>query len=423
MLIWLAPVAWLAIACQVRGSTAPLGRAASYVEFNNNGGSPANSADQNSAALARLLTAGGALKSGGRLVLGSGTYRFSQMGRLTGLIVEGASEYATILEDSSSSGTLAVFGDSTVFRDLTISASAQKTGGDSIVFDGNRDMLENVTVTRYFRGVRVGDSASDRPVVDPQLVNVSFRSPSIGANSGAIDLEQFSNAVVERLIVTGTAFGGQPDYGLRIGSGDTALITQTNITRHGRALDVDTPAGKGLFAINITASLFDSAGIISGNEAAPSADIRPQGGVFNMQLVGDWFGLSTRAEGLRIFPSRSGEINGLEVTAPDVMGNGGDGILVGGKVSNLTINGGQFAGMAHGAAVNVGAGVSNCIVTQTRIGDIARRGPNRVGIELAPGLTSGNIWLHDNLVSSSTSANIVAGTPAMADLANGNRIF
>ena len=328
--------------------------------------------------------------AGGLITLAPGSFTIRTPVVLpSGVALRGASAVSTILLAGDDILDAAVTARSAnVVSDLTIAAFGPGSPTYShIVVEGNECVIERCAFVGYRIGVVVGSAT--HPVVGTIVTECVFRSPSTADGAGAIDVRGFANAIVAKTIVTapkGRAV--QPSFGIRVGRGDTMLISDTNVTSHGIALDVAPPAGRECSALQVANSLFDSAGADSAG-VSPSARVVPEGRVYNTVFANCWFGLAS-GSGIELGAVHDGVVAGLALTGCQFVGNQGDGLLVGSdQVTGWSVSGGTASGNG-GAAIRVAAGSSGFAITglvATGRSDghaaAAGRGPNSRGIVIS----------------------------------------
>lgn len=351
---------------------------------------PGQSGDDDAVAIRAAVRS---LPSGGGLVaLAPGHFHLRTPVDLgDGVALRGASTASTVLvvPSEATADTLRLRAASTL-SDLTITVvGAARTRGAHVAVTGNESSVQRCTFTGYHLGVVIG--STDDPVVGTLITDSVFRSASTSAGSGAIDARGFANAVVAGTMITGLKGAGQqPDFGIRIGRGDTLLISDTNVTSHGIALDVAPPAGEECTALQAVNSLFDSAGLGT-DRTLPSARIVPVGRVYNTLFSNCWFGLAT-GSGCVLGASASGEVVGVSFTGCQFVGNIRDGLTIASPaVTSWTVTGGSASGN-RGAGIRVATTAAGFTISGFAAGGPgganalnARRGPNGNGIVIADG--------------------------------------
>ena len=115
----------------------------------------------------------------------------------------------------------------------------------------------------YFNGITVGSLGGSILAVDFEADSVSLSNTNTTnlAGSGGIDLDYAGSAYLDHITMTGPSAlhtDIQPAYSLRISNGDTIVVSNSNLTGHGRCL-IDTPSMGSLFAVDFSNVLCDSA--------------------------------------------------------------------------------------------------------------------------------------------------------------------
>lgn len=338
---------------------------------------------------------------GGELLFTKGIYQVTGLNVSSGVVLVGEGGWASILRSTDTTASIAVMSDSSAIRGLKLLSSVTRTGGFYIDIQGNGVTIENCEFGGYFIGVNVGSLGGTIRVAD-SVKNCLFRDPSTLVGSGAVQFMNFSNAVLSGCVITGNV-GVQPSFGVRFQNGDTAFVERCNITIHGKALLVDTPAGYNCYALNLINSLFDSAGTIGSGATVSCAEIIPAGRVWNTLISGCWFGLAAAQSGLYLSTSGAGAVDGLTATGCEFTDNGDCGLIaVGTGVKNWVVVGGHSGGNAN-AGIRAASGTSDFIIVGHKAGNVSGRGPNNYGVfvDLA---ASSNFIIADNVLLGNTIA-------------------
>lgn len=350
------------------------------------------------------------LAYGGILWLGRGTHQVTNLGTIPdGVELRGESPYVTVIQTTQSGGTVITMDHSTSLRDLKITSSVTRTTGYLVDVIGNSVHMENVEFDTYYIAVTCGTIGGIQPVAC-LIDNCKFRLPCVSTGSGAIQALNFSNFQVRNTVITGPALSAtQPDFGLRFQNGDTAFVTDCNITLHGKALVVDTPASNNCFALTIDSCAFDSAGAITTAAAVSSAEFIPAGGVYDTKIANTWFGLSQGASGCIIQPTGAGAVDGITFTGCEFVDNGDNGLTVDGAATiNWFVTGGFSAGNT-----NYGIKATNTskfVIVGHRAGPAANRGVNNYGIVVVAGTSDEYVIAHNDVTGNTTAGIFDAGT-------------
>ena len=316
---------------------------------------------------------------GGDVFVPKGIYQTSGIELKAGVTLRGEGAYASIIRATSATATLVYMNVSTCLKDLKLLSSVARTNGVFVDVQGNGAILNNCEFGGYFIGVSVGTPGA-AVTIGAVVLDCEFRDPVVALGTGAVQFLNFSNAEMRNCIITGPTSGVQPDFGVRYRNGDTAFMSDTNVTLHGKALFIDTPAAQNLYALQISNCVFDSANTVTGGSNAPSAEIQSAGGVWNTKISNTWFGLSFGSMGCYMGTTGAGTVDGITFTGCEFISNADCGLLVVGTgVKNWTVTGGQSAGNVN-AGIRAASGTSYFTITGHRAGNLAGRGANNVGI-------------------------------------------
>jgi polygalacturonase len=344
--------------------------------------------------------------SSGVVFIPGGLYNVTSLTLPDGVSLVGEGAYTSVLRETSASATTILAGISNTIKDLKFTSSVLRTTGFYIDVVGNGCLIENCEFDDYYIGVSVGDIA-DPITVNTRIFNCTFRSSNVVAGSGAIQYLNFSNAQIANCVITGTTVSSiQPTFGIRLQNGDTAFLTDCNVTVHGITLLIDPPAGLNCFAATIDSCIFDSAHQIAGGVAVSTAVIGGAGNVYNTRIANTWFGLASTLNGCHLQTSGSGAVNGITFTGCEFTDNGGSGLLAeGANVQNWIVTGGHSGGNA-GAGIRCAAATNYFNITGHRAGNVAGRGANNFGISL-DAAAEGNYVIADNNLLLNTTAGLV----------------
>lgn len=349
-----------------------------------------------------LISALASLSSGGRLLL-NGTYVVPSITIPNGVQVYGSGNILL----TGTSGDLITVGSNSTITGIGITHTGNPTGTTMVRLAGNKSGVYRCQFTNYFVGVAAGTTGT--LVVTPEIIDCNFFSPKVAAGSGAIWLVNYANAVVKTNVIAGTVLPAtQPDFGIRIHNGDTGFLTDNNVTTHGIALWIDTPAGLHNYALRGSGNLFDSAGATSSVANADSALINPAGSVYDVLFTNTWFGLSAGSNGLLVTYTGSGTVDGFELNNCQAVANANAGMaFIGVNVKNFKVFGGySSANAVYG--IRVGAGVSNFEIVGHRAGNVANRGANARGVNIDTG-SSNDYLVTSNRCKGNTVFNFFDG--------------
>jgi hypothetical protein len=363
--------------------------------------------DDTQAIQSALTQAGDA--GGGIVFLPAGAYSVSAPLTVpAGVHVVGASKFGAKITTTSATADILTLNHASGLSNLHVSAAVTRTAGSTVAILGNSAFIDNCDLSGYFVGVSVGVRGALQ-AVGARMSNINFVAPSLSDGGGAIHCVFFSNFIITACVIAGPDSGTQPSFGIRVHQGDTGFISDTNITRHGRALAIDLPIGQNCYVSN---SLFDSAGTTALGRSASCAQLSPSGGLFDTKFSNCWFGLSIADSGCEVSPTDSGVVDGLTFTGCEFVGNAASGLLcLGANVRNWAVTGGFSAGNAR-SGITAAGGSGSFTITGHRAGPAADRGPNAVGIDAGTGdnyVVVGNN-LTGNLIAPFASAAVAINT-------------
>jgi len=357
-----------------------------------------------------LLRAGDA--GGGVVVIPAGIYLVSATLRVPeGVQVLGVTKRGAEVSTTSQTADVFALKHASGISDLKITSRVLRTAGSLVRIIGNSVFVTNCDFSSYYVGVTIGQLGAVQ-AVGVHLSDINFLNPGVASGGGAIHLASFSNAVVQGCVIVGTDDGPQPAFGIRVEMGDTALLSDTNITRHGRALLFDTPYGSGCFAVHVSNSLFDSSGSTIEGQITSCAEFSPQGGVYDTKFSNCWFGLSIDGSGCHVAPPAGGVVDGLTFTGCEFVQNAVSGLWCSGEnVRNWVVTGGYSAGNpAFG--IHVADGCGTFTITGHRAGPSAARGRNGIGIGIDAGPSDEYVIVGNNLHGNIAAALSDGGTGA-----------
>ena len=354
--------------------------------------------------------------AGNKLKFPPGVYKFTSMNVPAGTDIEGDSFFGTVLLCSTATGDAVVLNSASHIRNLALSRQGTPTSGSHVAILGNKCSVSNVQFTNYCVGVTAGSLATN--VISPLVENCNFFSPAVVVGGGGIFLLNYSNAFIKDNTLAGPSSGIQPDWGIRAHNGDTAFLTDNNVTLHGHALYMDVPAGLNNYAMRIVDCLFDSAGAITSVFNVPSAKLDPAGGIYDMLVSNTWFGLSTNGSGLEVTCSGAGTVDGLFLSNCQYVHNANAGVsFIGANVKNFAIHGG-YASANSVYGLRVGPGVGQFTINGVTTGNISGRGANGRGINIDTGASDNYVVTNNRSQFNSVFNFFDGGTGSVKVVAN-----
>jgi hypothetical protein len=247
--------------------------------------------------------------------------------------------------------------------------------------------------------------------ISPRLENVSIRSMAVGFGSCGAVFQNYGSASVRGTIITGPESGQQPDCGIKLVNGDTAFISDTNVTLAGRGLLISPGAGQNVYATYVSNSLFDNGRLISGGFQADSCSILPTGtgNVIETSLSNVWCGLAGE-NGLLANHSGTGVIDGLHIQNLIADGNGANGVHIAAGVRNWSSIGGQAsANVLNG--YHVSAASVDFAISFVRAGCVSQRGCNgQIGIKIGAAASDRYSVVYNNTTGSVVGGLVDDGT-------------
>lgn len=321
---------------------------------------------------------------GGTVRIPRGTYFYSTLNVPSGVSLVGEGSFSTLLVCTATTGDAISIASASTISGLRLTYSGVPSGACNVRIHGNRVTITECEFTNYYIGVIAGTQNSQ--AIFPVIANCSFRSPVAATGAGGIFLQNYGNALVRDCVMSGDSHPSvQPDFGIRLHNGDTAFLTDINITLHGHALLMDVPAGLNNYATRMSGCLFDSAGSITTTSAVSSARIAPAGGVYDMLASNCWFGLSRGGSGLTVDAIGTGAVDGFELSNCQFVNNANAGAeFLSPAIANFKITGGYAS--ANGVyGLRVGPGVGRFSVNGFTAANVAGRGANARGINIDSG--------------------------------------
>lgn len=351
--------------------------------------------------------------NGGTLLLPPGTCIVSSISAPIGVTVAGWGIGSTTLATNSATANMLTFSSTGGgLRDIQLASTVTRTGG-AYVTSQNGIIVRNVASKGHFVGFNISGASSSSLAVNPSFTNVNMFLPAIGAGSAAMIFENYANAVVKGSVITGTPSGQQPDYGLVFKNGDTAFVSDTNVTRNGYALAIIPGASENNYSFNASNDDFDSAGLISGGVNAASCLIQPTGtgNIYEAHFTSVWCGLAA-GDGATIGSTGTGFIDGMHWVAGLFDGNGGSGFHITSNVKNWSAIGGHAAGNG-GAGYYVSAASTDWRIIGVQAGPVSQRGSNTsTGINVGVAASNNYIISHNDVCGNAGGTIFDGGTGA-----------
>lgn len=320
---------------------------------------------------------------GATVRLPRGIYRYSQLTIPANTYLVGEGVGNTTLMCTATTGDTITTGAASGIGHMGLTYLGTPTAGVAVRLMGNLSFVENVELTKYFVGVAAGDAST--LVIAPRLSCLNFRAPTVATGTGAIFLQNYGNAIVDRCVLAGPDVGTQPDYGIRIHNGDTTFLSDCNITLHGVGLLLDVPVTKNNYALRASGCLFDSPNAITSTAVVAAGRIVPAGGIYDALFTNCWFGLSVGGSGLDITTTGAGVVDGISFSNCQFVDNADAGLaILSTAAKNITVAGGYASSNAV-YGYRIAAGVGDFTLDGVTAGNVGGRGANARGINVDTG--------------------------------------
>lgn len=349
--------------------------------------------------------------NGGTLLLPPGTCVVSSITAPIGVTIAGRGIGSTTLATNSTTGNMLTFSSTGGgLRDIQLASTVTRTSGAYVTSQSGITVV-NVASKGHFVGFNISGASSSALAVNPSFTNINMFLPATGAGSAAMIFQNYSNAVVKGSVITGTPSGQQPDYGLVFKNGDTAFVSDTNVTRNGYALAIIPGGSENNYSFNASNDDFDSAGQISGGVNAASCLIQPTGAgnIYEAHFTSVWCGLAA-GDGATIGSTGTGFIDGMHWVAGLFDGNGGSGFHITSNVKNWSAIGGHAAGNG-GAGYYVSAASTDWRIIGVQGGPVSQRGSNTsTGINVGVAASNNYVISHNDVCGNAGGTIFDGGT-------------
>jgi len=349
-----------------------------YISVSNNSVDKTGATDSTAGIQAALTASAGAV-----VRLPRGQYRYTSLSIPANTYLVGEGIGNTTLICTATTGDTITTGAASGIANMGITYLGTPTSGTIIRLMGNLSSIDSVELTKYFIGVAAGDAVTR--VITPRISRCNFRAPTVASGTGAIFLQNYGNAILDKCVVAGPTSGTQPDFGIRIHNGDTAFLTDCNVTLHGYALFFDVPALLNNYALRVSGCLFDSAKTITSTSVVAAGRIAPAGNIYDALFSNCWFGLSTGGSGLDITTTGSGVVDGIAFSNCQFVDNADAGLAVLSTAVKQVIVTGGYASSNAVYGYRFVAGVGDFTLSNVVAGDVGGRGANARGINIDTG--------------------------------------
>ncbi|MFS2113628.1 hypothetical protein [Herbaspirillum frisingense] len=316
----------------------------------------------NNTAAMRAAIAASASTGDGDILLPDGVIAVDDVLQVVmpGTIIHGSGRgRCTIKTTHPSRNILELVGWDTEARQLSFESGVTRTGGVSVKLTGVRSRIRDFMVNHDFIGIHMSGVASR--IEDGVMTTGTQYGTRVLVDGG--DVSQ----IIDRLLI-GAQDGPMPDYGIKVTHNMALIISNTSVLTAGICLGIVPDNGQGVHSLYAHHCFFDSSKI--GVLIAPVN----MGNVSRIKLDQCWTGGHVQ-NGVDIRRTGSGDCSGIHLNNHDSLNNGLSGVSVGPGVTDFTINGGQFAGNAHG--VYMAQGCTDWSILNATIGRGAGMVPNR----------------------------------------------
>ena len=266
---------------------------------------------------------------------------------------------SVIKTNSPSSNVLNVIGWDNTIKSLGFDSSVNRISGIYVNMVGVRTILEDFDITNDFIGISMTGTTC-------RVLNGFLHTGA--ANGTRIHVAGGDTSQIIDNVLIGAQNAPFPSYGIKVQHSMALIITNTSVLTAGVCLAIMPTSGEGTHSLYASNCFFDSSN--TGIMIAPLGS----GNVSRCHFVGCWTGGHT-GNGVDIRKSSNGTTNGIHFTQHDSLNNGLSGISIGGGVADVTLNGGEVAGNAHG--VYLSEGCSDISVLNATLGYGGGMVPNR----------------------------------------------
>lgn len=311
-----------------------------------------------------------AASHGQELQFPAGTYVYGGGGVLSpGQILSGDGRNATIIEASGPSSVLfRATGYGSGIDHMAFYANVVQTGGSYVVLSGPESFISDFYMTGDFNGITMTGNVA-------RIRHGRFQNGAPGATR--IIASGGDNSQLIDDVLMGAQHPEVSKAGIEVSHNSALIISNTSVIQQGVGLLVD-PSGSenSVFSLTVHDCFFDTNkqhGIVISPHAGAN--------VIRTRFVNTWAS-SSGSDGIVIDNLGSGKVSGIQFIALHAINNQGSGLTTAGKVSDLTIIGGDIANNQFGIYVN--ADLNGMHVLGATIGHGAGvSGNHRAGIVLS----------------------------------------
>jgi hypothetical protein len=348
---------------------------AQYVSVKDFGAVGDGVADDTAAFAAAVASFG---STGGSVYVPAGTYKVtSQITLSTPTLIIGDGAKASTIKTASATGNVILFDVAYCqVEKICFDSSVTRTDGAYIAMSINviRSRVRDFTMLNGFTGIAATcvDSVwiDTGDIFDTATGGYGIRLLGDGVTPAGNDI------YINKVTMSGNA--NVATAGIQITNNGAVNITDCDIIRHGKGIQIDPGAGEVATSIYIENSYFDTS--TNGMWVVPLAGGTVQG----VRAVGTWFG-NQSGYGV-VCAAGSGTCGGIELISPHVSDNATGGILLDGCV-DFHMVGGYISATTQGVGngVTVTAGTSAWSFIGSRIGNGYLKNGNDTGIFVAAG--------------------------------------
>ena len=281
-----------------------------------------------------------AASPGQQLQLPAGTYVYDGGGVLSpGQVLSGAGRNATIIEASAPSSVLfRAAGYGSGIEHMAFYAKVTQTGGSYVVLAGPESFISDFYMTGDFNGITMDGNVA-------RIRHGRFQNGAPGATR--IIASGGDNSQLIDDVLMGAQRPEVSRAGIEVTHSSALIISNTSVIQQGVGLLVD-PKGRGnsVFSLTVHDCFFDT-------NKRHAIVMAPHAGanVVRTRFVDTWAS-SSGSDGVVIDNSGGGTLSGIQFLALHSINNQGSGLTTAGRVSDLTVIGGDIANNQYGIYIN-----------------------------------------------------------------------
>jgi hypothetical protein len=346
-----------------------------------------------------------AMNAGGDdLIVPSGRYLVSNLDfNKPGTYEFAGRNNAILVAEDASSDIVSVTSARVTISGIGFDKSVTRTGGTYLKIAASEVDVESYTMDGAWRGVQICDGIADI------LLKKGRVRECVSANGIGVQVDGGFALRIEDLIMDA---GQQIAAGIKVLSCGDLQILGGHLIHAGNALWLSAASGKTIASVRAIGVDFD-------NSLRGCLMETTGGAIVRTQFMACWFS-SSLDRGILCMTSNGGQINGLDLIAPQIYGNDSDGASwLDSGCKNISVIGGASAGNS-GAGLSWGglSGVRDWLVGFHRSGNVDAWGaPNLYPLWIGGSCNDFNV-AHNNLQANTNPIANGAGTGATKIVAN-----